>query len=136
MKKEFKSLLLLLVLLLPSFALTSCGGDDDDEPESTYSDYFMEVSSVEGGGLSVQQCSSLKAELNSELTQYYWKGVDKNQAIYYFDDEVRDARDEFSDGIDGISGTLYITFSLKDSRSGKTIKNSTLNITRDGCTLR
>lgn len=135
MKKDFKTLLLLFVLLLPSFALISCG-DDDDEPESTYSDYFMEVSSVEGGGLSVQQCSSLKAELNSELTQYYWKAIDRNQAIYYFDDEVREAMDGFSDGLSGISGTLSITFSLKDSRSGKTIKSSTLNITRDGCSLR
>lgn len=134
MEKFYKFLTVMILAIMTGFTTTSCSDDDDKPAGGDYNDYFMEVTDVSGGGLSTQECASLKANINSELVSYYWRGVEKTKAIYEFDSEMRDWQDSFSDGMSNVQGTLKITFSLKN-KEGKVIKKSTLNITKTGCTL-
>lgn len=131
MKSLNNQILALLMVVFMGLSFTSCGSDDDDEP-LTFSDFFMECVSVSGGGLSEQECSMIKNSVNSELVQYYWKAVEKEKAIYYFDSEVNDFQRGMSTGIEGLSGDLKVTFALKDKQTGKKVKTTSVYITSTG----
>lgn len=123
----------MLMLMVCSAGFTSCSDDDDDVDTSVITDYYM-ICTVSGGGFTSQEIDILQSRLNEELTSYYWKGIKYNEVIYEFDSEVDNYKNEFRSGMPGITGTLQITFFLK-TKDGKTVKTSTLNITKDGCTL-
>lgn len=139
MKKVTKILGLLLMLLVP-FALSSCSDDDDDDSVVEISDWYSECTSVTGGGLSPQRCSQLQNTLNTDGDlelgpAYVWRNVNREQAIYYFNKQMDSLKEAFSYGMSGISGTLTIVVSLKNS-SGKTAKTARLEVTSDGCMLK
>lgn len=123
----------MLMLMVCSAGFTSCSDDDDDVDTSVITDYYM-ICTVSGGGLTSQEIDRLQSRLNDELTSFYWKGIKYNEVIYEFDSEVDSYKNEFMSGMPGITGTLQITFFLK-AKDGKIVKTSTLNITKDGCTL-
>lgn len=123
----------MLMLMVCSAGFTSCSDDDDDVDTSVITDYYM-ICTVSGGGLTSQEIDRLQSRLNDELTSSYWKGIKYNEVIYEFDSEVDSYKKGFMSGMSGITGTLQITFFLK-AKDGKTVKTSTLNITKDGCTL-
>lgn len=131
--KTLKYLSFMLMLMVCSAGFTSCSDDDDDVDTSVITDYYM-ICTVSGGGLTSQEIDRLQSQLNEELTSFYWKGIKYNEVIYEFDSEVDYFKDGFMSGMSGITGTLQITFFLKN-KDGKTVKTSTLNITKDGCTL-
>lgn len=131
--KTLKYLSFMLMLMVCSAGFTSCSDDDDDVDTSVITDYYM-ICTVSGGGFTSQEIDRLQSRLNEELTSYYWKGIKYNEVIYEFDSEVDNYKNEFRSGMSGITGTLQITFFLK-TKDGKTVKTSTLNITKDGCTL-
>lgn len=128
-KIRFMAINLFIAVLSLSFA--SCS--DDDDPVPTITDYYM-TCTVTGGGLSPQELDNLEANLNAELTQYYWEAQELDYVLYYFNSEVEDWQDVFSEGVDGISGTLQITFQLK-TKEGQTVRTATLNVTENGCTI-
>ena len=131
--KTLKYLSFMLMLMVCSAGFTSCSDDDDDVDTSVITDYYM-TCTVSGGGFTSQEIDRLQSLLNKELTSSYWKGIKYNEVIYEFDSEVDYYKYEFMSGMPGITGTLQITFFLK-TKDGKTVKTSTLNITKDGCTL-
>lgn len=131
--KTLKYLSFMLMLMVCSAGFTSCSDDDDDVDTSVITDYYM-ICTVSGGGLTSQEIDRLQSRLNDELTSSYWKGIKYNEVIYEFDSEVDSYKKGFMSGMPGITGTLQITFFLK-AKDGKTVKTSTLNITKDGCTL-
>ena len=131
--KTLKYLSFMLMLMVCSAGFTSCSDDDDDVDTSVITDYYM-TCTVSGGGFTSQEIDRLQSLLNKELTSSYWKGIKYNEVIYEFDSEVDNYKNEFRSGMSGITGTLQITFFLK-TKDGKTVKTSTLNITKDGCTL-
>lgn len=121
-----------LFVAMLSMSLTACGDDDDDDEGNALSDYYI-TCSVSGGGLSSQQTETLEANLNSSLADITMKGYERNKAIYLFEELVDDLEDEFSAGMSGITGTLTMTFYLKN-KDGNIVKSSSLKITKDGCT--
>ncbi len=138
MKQSIKLLSMLLTFFAMSFTLTSCSNDDDN-PTSSIDDYYSEVTSVTGGGWTPQECSQFMNELNTNASlklgpAYSWINIDRDQAIYYFDTQMKTLKAAFGNGLSGISGTLTIYVVLKNS-SGKTIKGATLSVTTTSCTL-
>ncbi|MGM9844273.1 MAG: hypothetical protein ACI30S_08635 [Muribaculaceae bacterium] len=133
MKRITNQFLTLLIVAFLGLSFTSCGSDDDDV--ITFSDYYMECVDVNGGGLSEQECSMLKNSINSDLVLYYWKAVEKEKAIYYFDTEVNVFLRGMASGISGLIGELKITFALKDKQTGKIVKTTTVYITNTGSHL-
>lgn len=136
MKQAVKLFSLLMVCL--SMTLASCK-DDKDEPVNEIDDWYSECTSVSGGGLSTQQCSQLQNTINTDTDlemgpQYVWRNMDKSQAIYYFDRQTKNFATIFSGGMSGVSGTLTITFALKNSK-GSTIKTSRVKITSSGSSV-
>lgn len=133
--ERLKSLLMSVLVISLSLSLVSCGDDDESIPEIT--DYYM-TCTVRGGGLSTQDLEALEAQLNAALTQYQWSGIDLDHALYNFGEQVEAYRLAFSDGYreisNYISDTLRITFQLK-TKAGVTVTTSTLNVTKDGCTI-
>lgn len=128
---NLKFMAMAFFVALLGMSLTACS-DDDDDSSSSISDYYI-TCSVSGGGLSSQQKENMESSLNSELTNITMKGVERDRAIYSFDSLMDELEDEYSEGMSGISGTLTLTFYLKD-KDGKTVKTTSLKITKDGCT--
>ena len=114
-------------------SFSSCSGDDDDDPVSGIHDYYIECN-VSGGGLDASELTELKSELNLIMTDFDLDAMDKDQAIYIFDQVVKEFKYEFSEGIVGVEGTLKITLTLK-TVEGSSVKSSTLKITNTGCTV-
>lgn len=136
MKQAVKIFSLLLVCL--SMSLVSCS-DDKDEPKNEIDDWYSECTSVSGGGFSSQECSQLQNLINTDEDlemgpQYVWRNIDRSQAIYYFDKQTKNFCDAFRTGMSGVSGTLTITFALKNSK-GSTIKTSRVRITSSGSSM-
>lgn len=131
--KAVKYLPLWLAMLVVTLCMASCSNDDDEVDDQALNDYYIEVE-VSGGGLDSQEINLIESELNTTLSDIGWEKLTKDEAIYYFDKAVKAMQYEFSEGVTGFAGTLHITFHLKTS-NGKTVKSSTLNITKDGCTI-
>lgn len=123
--KYFSFVLLMMVISIP---MVSCSDDDDDFGTQ---DYFIEVE-VSGGGLTAQELISLESQLNAELSDETWNDLEKDEAIYLFNIAIEAMQMEFSEGVDWVEGTLKLTFYLKTDE-GKTVKKSTLNITKNEC---
>lgn len=125
---------MMIAILAMSINFSSCSSDDDD-PVSAYNDYYIECD-VKGGGLDSSTLNTLKSQLNLELSEltYEMEGIDKDAALYIFDSFVKELKNEFSTGIDGVEGTLKMIFFLK-TVEGKQVKTSTLNITNSSCTI-
>lgn len=105
-----------------------------EEPvESKITDYYIECT-VSGGGLDASELNQLQSELNYDLSEIVMEGFDRDEAIYIFDGLVKDLKDDFSYGMDGISETLKIKLTLK-TIAGKAVKSYTLNVTKDGCKI-
>lgn len=130
---------MLLLIFTLSMSVTSCK-DDDDEPVEAIDDYYSECVSVSGGGYSAQQCARLMNMLNTdedlELGPAYTRvNISKEQAIYYFDRQCTNIYNIFKgEGLSGVSGTLVITFALKNSK-GSTIKQTRINVTSTDATM-
>lgn len=130
--KAFKFLAMMVAMLAMSVGFSSCS-DDPDNPVSDKNDYYIECN-VSGGGLDSSETNYLQSQLNAQLSEIKWSMLTKDDAIYYFDREMKDLRSGFSEGLSYVTGTLYIKFILK-TVDGKTVKTTTLNVTKDGCTL-
>lgn len=128
---KIKFLAMMIAMLAMSVSFSSCG--DDNQPETDYYDYYIQCK-VSGGGLDSSELNYLESQLNAELSDVEWEMMKKEDAIYYFDREMKEVRSVFAEGMSGITGTLYIKFILKTTE-GDTIKTTTLNVTKDGCTL-
>jgi len=136
MKQALKLFSLFLITL--SLTLVSCK-DDKDEPANEIDDWYSECISVSGGGLSSQQCSQLQNTINTDEDlemgpQYVWRNIDRSQAVYYFDRQTKSFCQAFSSGMSGISGTLTVTFALKNSK-GTTVKTSRVKITSSSSSM-
>lgn len=126
-----------MLMLCMSVAFTSCG--DDDEPVASIDDWYSECTSVSGGGWTPQECSQFMNSLNTdddlELGPgYVWRNTEKEQAIYYFDRQMKTLNNLFGSGLRGVSGTLNIVFALKNSK-GTTIKTTVLKVTSTSCSM-
>lgn len=130
---KFKSMAMCFFIAMLSLSFASCSDDDDEDPISGISDYYI-TCSVSGGGLTPQELNAMESQLNAELSQYEWRAVDADYALYEFNNLVRELQRSFSGGVSGISGTLRMNLQLK-SADGQTISSATLNITNDDCTL-
>ena len=122
---------MMIAMLAMSFSFSSCG--EDDEPETGIKDYYIECD-VKGGGLNSSELSTVKSSLNLELSELDLYALTKDEAIYVFDKFMQEMKYYFSEGIEGISETLSITFYLKET-SGSTVKKVVLKVTGNGCTL-
>ncbi len=125
---KFKYFSFVLLMMAMCISMVSCSDDDDDFGTQ---DYFIEVE-VSGGGLTSQEIVSLESQLNAELSNETWNDLEKDEAIYLFNLAIETMQNEFSGGVDWVDGTLKLTFYLKTSE-GKTVKKSTLNITKNEC---
>lgn len=129
--KVFKFFAMMIAMLAMSVSFSSCG--EDDEPETGIKDYYIECD-VKGGGLNSSELSTVKSSLNLELSELDLYALTKDEAIYVFDKFMQEMKYYFSEGIEGISETLSITFYLKEA-SGSTVKKAVLKVTGNGCTL-
>lgn len=128
---------MLMVMLSFGLTSTSCGDDDDEGGNLTVNNYFMECVSVTGGGLDNQDLAQLKNGFNEDVVDYYWKNKTKEEAIQYFDSEMLDLKEAFSNGSSIVKeGSLNIVFALKLQESGKVIKQTTLVITEKSSSLK
>ena len=132
MKAITKYLMMMIAMLAMTVSFSSCGGDDDVTDTDKY-DFYIECN-VSGGGLDSSETNYLQSQLNSSLSEVRWEMLTKEDAIYYFDKEMKDLKYSFSDGLSYVDGTLYLKFILK-TVDGKTVKTTTLNVTKDGCTF-
>lgn len=123
---KFFSMLLCIITLS---GLVGC--DKDADIDDALNDYYISVE-VSGGGLNDAELKEFESNLNSEIP--ILNGYEKKEAIYVFDRFMEEWEDEFYDGLSGVKGTLKLTFYLK-TIDGKTVKKSTLNVTKDGCSL-
>ena len=100
-----------------------------DEIDNFYIEY-----QVRGGGLTEAQLSGLRSQLESEYGRYL-NGVETREAIYQFEELVKDIRKVFSYGgsVGGaaISGTLDIIMNLK-TEDGVQVKRGVVYVTKDG----
>ena len=124
---------MMIAMLAVSVSFSSCGSDDDDEPTSEYNDYYIKCE-VTGGGFDAAQLNYLESLMNASLAETEWEMLKKDEAIYYFDTVMKELKSEYAGGMSGVTGTLYLKFILKTTE-GATVKTTTLNITKDGCTL-
>ncbi|MDD6621886.1 MAG: hypothetical protein PUE90_04120 [Bacteroidales bacterium] len=137
MKQTIKYLAMLMVMLSFGLTSTSCGDDDDEGGNLTVNNYFMECVSVTGGGLDNQDLAQLKNGFNEDVVDYYWKNKTKEEAIQYFDSQMLDLKEAFSNGSSIVKeGSLKIVFALKLQESGKVIKQTTLVITEKSSSLK
>lgn len=128
---------MLMVMLSFGLTSTSCGDDDDEGGNLTVNNYFMECVSVTGGGLDNQDLAQLKNGFNEDVVDYYWKNKTKEEAIQYFDSQMLDLKEAFSNGSSIVKeGSLNIVFALKLQESGKVIKQTTLVITEKSSSLK
>lgn len=128
---------MLMVMLSFGLTSTSCGDDDDEGGNLTVNNYFMECVSVTGGGLDNQDLAQLKNGFNEDVVDYYWKNKTKEEAIQYFDSQMLDLKEAFSNGSSIVKeGSLKIVFALKLQESGKVIKQTTLVITEKSSSLK
>ena len=126
--KYFSFVLLFMALCIP---MVSCSDDDDDDLKTQ--DYTIEAT-VSGGGLTNEQLNYLQEMLDDELEDLIMEDVTEDQAEYLFDIFISTLKSEFSNGVDYLSGTLYMNFYLKNQK-GKTVESATLKITNRGCTV-
>jgi len=129
--EKIKFLTMMIAMLAMSISFSSCG--DEKEPGTDYYDYYIQCK-VSGGGLDSSELNYLESQLNAELSDVEWEMLKKDDAIYYFDKKMKELRSAFAGGMSGITGTLYIKFILKTTE-GDIIKTTTLNVTKDGCSL-
>lgn len=131
--KAVKFLAMMIAMLTMSVGFSSCDKGDPGEPTSEYNDYYIKCE-VSGGGLDAAELNYLESLMNASLAETEWEMLKKDEAIYYFDTAMKELKSEYSGGMTGITGTLYLKFILKTTE-GATVKTTTLNITKDGCTL-
>lgn len=129
--KQLKFFSLMLMLIAFCVPCTSCS--DDDEPDvPTYADYYVECTSVNGGGFTAEKCRELVYVLNDDLHDIVIEGAEKDEAIEIFDEFMN----EYARSLTNLypSETLYITFALK-TISGTTIKTATVTISENGSSV-
>ncbi|MGN1376293.1 MAG: hypothetical protein ACI4V5_07040 [Prevotella sp.] len=127
---NFKYLVMAMFVAMLSMSFTSCSDDDDDDVP-TIADYYIECK-MSGGGLSNQELTQMEAYLNSQLAGTTFDGLKRDEAIYIFDKIIKDLKDKFSEGMDGIVGTLNMVLYLKTT-DGVIVKTATIAVTKDGC---
>ncbi len=130
--KTMKYLSMMLLMLVTSVCMFSCS-DDDDAADSGYQDYYIEID-LSGGGFDSQELNALKAELNTELSDYYWEKVTRDEVIYDFNLVIESLEYSFSEGVPGLPEPLRFILYLKTS-DGTTVRTATLTITSTGCTV-
>lgn len=125
-------MLTVVVALMSMVTFSSCGGDDDDEPLPAINDYYVQFNFT-GGGLSEQELSQITANFNANLqSEFSWKNISSDQAIYNFNKVVDAVKKTFADGYSGvISGTMDVAVILK-TKDGKTVKTEIVHVTRTG----
>lgn len=128
--KDVKTIMALLMAVVMSMTLVSCGDDEDEIP--TYSNYFVECTRVEGGGLTKMECVNLQANINSEITDsdMAMEGITRDAAVALFDRLIQAIASDYSTMRPEVP--LYITFTMR-TENGVTVKSSTLVVTKDGC---
>jgi len=126
---KFMAMALFVAMLSMSF--TACSDDDDDDvPE--IADYYIECK-MSGGGFTNQELTQLEATLNGELSTTTMKGMKMSEAVYVFDNVIREMkRGVFVNGLPGITGTLNVTFYLKTTK-GTVARTTTIKVTKNGC---
>ena len=129
--KAVKFLAMMFAVLALCVNFASC--DKNDSPTTEYNDYYIQCK-VSGGGLNASELNYVESQLNAELSDVEWEMLKQEEAIYYFDAAMKELRASYSDGMSGITGTLSMKFMLKTTE-GKTVKTTTLNVTKDSCTL-
>ena len=118
-----------IIAILMSVSFTSCGDDETTD----FADYYIEVR-AKGGDFTAQELSVFEAGINAELAEITLSKRTKEDAIYDFNSVIEEFRQAFRSGVDGVVGTLKLTFSLRTT-NGSTVTSKTLNITKDGCTI-
>ena len=129
MKAITKYFVMVVAMVAMCVNFSSCGETEDP---TGLNDYYVECS-VSGGGLDSYELSALKSLLNLELSELVMEAMEKDEAIYVFDKLVKALKVEFSDGME-VDETLKITLTLK-TMDGKSIKQTVLKITQNGCTI-
>lgn len=129
--KYFSLATLALFAMLFSVTLTSCSSDDDDDNVGSINDFYISCS-LRGGGFDSQTLSTQEAQLNAAIAGSTMQGYTVDEAKYVFNNVVKEFKNEFSDGMSGLSEPLVITFYLKTT-DGTTVSTSTLTVTQDGC---
>lgn len=127
---NFKYLVMAMFVALLSMSFTSCSDDDDDDVP-TIADYYIECK-MSGGGFSNQELTQMESYLNSQLTGTTFDGLERDEAIYIFDKIIKDLKVQFSDGLEGVVGTLNMILYLKTT-DGVIVKTATIAVTKDGC---
>lgn len=132
--KKIKYLVFLVMALFMSVSFTACSDDDDESDSSvpTYADYYIECTSVIGGGLSAQECTSLQTDYNSIFSNLTMSAMERNEAIEEFDALMQN----FAKRVANIrpNETLRILFALKTSQ-GATVKTATITISKEGASV-
>ena len=117
----------LLLSLVFTMGFTAC--DDDEKAEiSGYNDYYIELTSVTGGGFDAAALSRIKNDLNSELEDLDLYKMEVEDATEIFDYFMEEMKYDFIDGASDVKGTLKMTFQLKTTK-GVVVKTTTLNVT-------
>ena len=129
MKTIAKYFMMVIAMVAMSVNLSSCEKEDSI---TGLNDYYVECN-VSGGGLNSSEISALKSLLNLEFSELSLEAMDKDGAIYVFDRLVKELKNQFSVGLE-VDETLKITLVLKTTE-GKTVKQSVLKITQNGCTI-
>ena len=131
--KTMKYLSMMLMMLALSVCVVSCGDDEENINLDEIGNFYIEYN-AQGGGLNAADLNSIKSQLASEYGSYL-NGVETKQAIYVFQELVKQIRDDFSGGVSfggaAISGTLDIKLTLK-TEEGKTVKTGVVHRTKDG----
>lgn len=130
--KELKLFSLMLMLFAFCVTSTSCSSDDDEPEIPTYADYYVECTSVNGGGFTTGECRELMYMLNEDLHDQVLEGMERDEAIEIFDEFMNEYARELS-GIQPLE-TLYIGFALK-TISGTSIKTATVTISKNGSSV-
>ena len=127
--KNFKFLQLTTLLLSLVFTMGFTACDDDEKAAiSGYNDYYIELTSVTGGGFDAAALSRIKNDLNSELEDLDLYKMEVEDATEIFDYFMEEMKYDFIDGASDVKGTLKMTFQLKTTK-GVVVKTSTLNVT-------
>ena len=82
---------MMLMMLALSVCVVSCGDDEENINLDEIGNFYIEYN-AQGGGLNAADLNSIKSQLASEYGSYL-NGVETKQAIYVFQELVKQIRD-------------------------------------------
>ena len=109
--KTVKEWLLFMVVAVVSMVAVSCS--DDDEPKVENTSFYVEISSIKGGGLSDNEIESLKTALNQRLKTEVLKG-NEQIVVQKFMLIINNLRTELQSKYPSPADNLAVTVQLKD----------------------